>query len=180
VNFPVQGKKATQAVARLIERSGTPIDYLRVIKLVYLADRESVIQRGLPIVGGHYYSMRKGPVISEVMNFVTEQNAPDWKDVISPRYGNEIRLQRHPDFGALSQAEMEILDEVVRAHSSRTTEELVEWCHQNCTEYEKVESRDRKPITVESILRAIGKPASLIRRVVKEAEHLAEMDRLLA
>jgi len=179
VNFPNQGKKATQAVARLIQSSGGPIDYLRVIKLIYLADRESLRKRGVPIVGGQYYSMRKGPVISEVMNFVGKRNAPGWKEMISPRYGNEIRLQGKPSFEALSQSEIDILDEVVEFHSSRTTEELVSWCHKHCAEYEKVALDGRKPITIESILRAVGKSQKAINNIVQEAKSLIELDRLL-
>ena len=116
MNFPNKSKKATQAVARLIQRSGAPIDYLRLVKLVYLADRRSIIDRGIPIVGGQYYSMRKGPAIGEVMDFVNRRNAPHWKEIISPRFGNEVRLAGVPDFGTLSGSELDILDGVVTEH----------------------------------------------------------------
>ena len=46
MNFPVNGEKAVQAAARLIEQSGHPIDYLRLCKLAYLADRRSILVRG--------------------------------------------------------------------------------------------------------------------------------------
>jgi hypothetical protein len=180
VNFPIQGKKATQATARLIEKSGGPVDYLRLSKLVYLADRESISKRGIPIVGGHYFSMNKGPTIGEVMDFVGKRNAPGWKSVISPRFGNEIRLQGKPEFGALSEAELEILDETVQSHLSRTTDELVAWCHKNCPEYEEVPPRSRKTIAVESILKAVGNSERKIRNLVREAESLAKLDELLA
>jgi len=38
VNFENDGKKATQAVAHLIQKTGHPVDYLRLSKLIYLAD----------------------------------------------------------------------------------------------------------------------------------------------
>lgn len=179
MNFPNQGKKATQSVARVIQKSGGPIDYLRIAKLVYLSDRESILTRGLPIVGGHYYSMRKGPTIGEVMNFVNRQNAPQWKQTISPRFGNEVRLQGTPDFGALSQSELNILDSVVKLHAQRTTDELVVWCHKNCPEYEDVKS-GRKPIEVEAILQAENKSQKQIKKLVEEARMLEELDKLLA
>ena len=180
VNFPIQSKKATQAFARLIERSGGPVDYLRLAKLMYLADRESIRTRGIPIVGGHYYSMRKGPTIGEVMDFVGKRNAPGWKSVISPRFGNEIRLQGKPDFGALSESELEILDATLQSHSARTTEELVTWCHKHCQEYEQVPPRGRKTIAVESILKAVGSSQKRIQRLIREAESLAKLDEMLA
>ena len=180
MNFPNHGKKATQAVARLIEKSGGPIDYLRASKLIYLADRQSILKRGVPIVGGRYFSMRQGPVISEVMDFVKSQNAPEWKSTISPRHGHELRLVCTPSTRALSQAELVILDSVVTEHAQRTTEELVEWCHKNCPEYEPVSGSGRKPITVESILKAVGKTQKQIRKVVDEALEIQELNAMLA
>jgi hypothetical protein len=180
MNFPVHEKKTTQAVARVIQKSGGPVDYLRVSKLIYLADRASIEKRRIPIVGGHYFSMQKGPAISEFMSFVGTQSAPGWRRMISRRFGNEIRLEGVPEFGALSDSELAILDETVARHAKRTTEELVAWCHDNCAEYEEVEAGNRKPITVEAILRAVGEKASAIRKVVKEAEAAEELDKLLA
>jgi uncharacterized phage-associated protein len=179
VNFQNHGKKATQAVARLIQKSGTPIDYLRLSKLVYLSDRRSIIERGIPIVGGQYYSMRKGPVISEVMNFVNRRNAPGWKEIISPRFGNEVRLLGSPDYGALSESELSILDSVVAGHRQRTTEELVDWCHQHCPEYEEIKT-GRRPITVESILKGVKRGAKQIQKVVESGIEIDELDKLLA
>lgn len=180
MNFVLQDKKATQAVARLIERSCGPIHYLRLVKLIYLADRESILKRGIAIVGGKYYSMRMGPVISEVMHLVHTRNAPGWKSTISCRYGNEIRLERIPATDALSKSEMDILDATVKKHQDKTTEELVEWCHLNCPEYEKVVGQDRKPISVESILKSQGSTPTKIKAIAERAEHLEEMDTLLA
>lgn len=180
MNFANQGKKSTQAVARLIEKSGAPIDYLRLAKLIYLADRQSIVSRGVPIVGGHYFSMRKGPTIGEIMDFVHQRSAPQWKETISPRYGNEIRLHAKPTYGALSRAELNILDSVVHTHMERTTEELVEWCHQNCPEYQQVSKNKRKPIQVESILKSAKKTARQIQKVIEEACEIEEMDQMLA
>jgi hypothetical protein len=180
MNFPVNDRKATDAVARLLEKSGGAADYLRVVKLVYLADRDSIIRRGIPIVGGRYYSMRCGPTVGEVMNFANlEQNASGWTDHILPRQGTLLQLKQPPAYGSLSQAELDILDGVVEEHASRSTAGLVKWCHQYCHEYEHVYWGRRK-IEVESILRAGGKTADRIHRVVKEAEELAELDAVLA
>jgi len=180
MNFPANGKKATDAVARIVRQSGGAVDYLRVVKLIYLADRKSILKRGIPIVGGHCFSMRKGPVNGDVMDFVNQRNAPGWKKIISPRKGNALSVISNPDYDSLSESELQMLDEVVLEHSTRTTDELVEWCHRNCEEYEQVGASERKPISVESILQAEGKTKARIARVVNEAESLAKLDQLLA
>jgi uncharacterized phage-associated protein len=179
MNFPVNDRKTTDAVARLLEKSGGQADYLRVIKLAYLADRDSIIRRGVPIFGGHYYSMRLGPTVGEVMNFVSQRNAPGWTEHIAPRKGHKLTLTSPPAYESLSQAELDILDGVVEEHASRSTNDLVKWSHKYCAEYEYV-FWGRKDIKVESILRAGGKTADTIHRVVKEAEEFAELDAALA
>lgn len=156
------------------------MDYLRIVKLIYLADRKSIVRRGVPIVGGKYFAMRKGPAISEIMNFVGQRNAPGWAESISPRHGSEIRLQSEPVFTALSQSELDILDETVEEHRYRTTEELVTWCHEHCPEYEEVPANARKPIQVESILHAEHKSERQIQRIVHEAESIEKLDGMLA
>jgi hypothetical protein len=180
MNFPVDDAKATEAMARLLEASGGAADYLRLIKLIYLADRDSLIRRGIPIVGGHYFSMRKGPVVGEVMDFACQRNARDWKTHIDAIRGHKVKLLSAPDYSHLSQFEIEILDAVVEEHFNRSTDDLVEWCHQYCPEYERVRWNSRKPISVESVLRGGGKTADRIHKIVTESAERAELDALLA
>jgi len=179
VNFPVNEKKATDAVARLIQKSGADVDYLRISKLIYLADRKSLVKRGVPIVGGRYYSMKKGPTIGEVMDFVNRRNAPRWKEFISARKGHKLNLIGHSNFDSLSAPELEILDEVVTEHFSQSTDDLVDWCHKNCPEYEEV-FWGRRPINVEKILDSEGKSEAQIKKIADRAKELSELKELLA
>lgn len=180
MNFPVNDTKATEAVARLLERSGGKADYLRIIKLIYLADRDSLIRRGVPIVGGHYFSMRKGPAVGEVMDFACQRNARNWQNYIDAIRGHSVALLAAPQYRHLSQSEIEILDAVVEEHEKRTTDDLVRWCHQYCPEYESVWFGGRRDISVESILRGGGKTAERIRRLVKQATEQIELRQALA
>jgi len=179
VNFPVDSSKATEAYARLLEREGGRADHLRLAKLIYLADRKSLVSRGLPIVGGTYFSLRKGPMISEMTNFANCLNAPRWKECISPRFGNEIKLLKKVDYVELSQAELEILDATVDEHKNETTEELTQWCHENCREYENV-FWTRRPITVEKLLKAERKSPKKIAEIIQRAESDLELDALIS
>jgi uncharacterized phage-associated protein len=179
VHFPNNHRKATDAIARLIEKSGADVDYLRIAKLIYLADRRSILERGVPIFGGKYYSMRRGPTISEFMDFANQRNAPGWSKVISPRKGNALNLISKPHYQTLSDYEKTLLDAVVAEHFNRSTIDLVEWCHQNCPEYEEVES-GRRPIEVETILKSGGKKKAQVEKVLAMARELDEMDALLA
>jgi uncharacterized phage-associated protein len=179
MNCKIDPRKATQVAARLIQKSGGTVEYLRLVKLAYLADRESLVKRGIPILGGRYFSMRKGPSVSELMNFVNRQNAPGWKETISRRVGNELKLKHSPDFDLLSEREIEILDSIVAKHSSLTTDELVLWCHDNCPEVEKVAFFARREISIEKILSSEHIPDQQATEVVSELESLEKLDAIL-
>lgn len=179
MNFPNVERKATDAVARLIEKCGGEADYLRIIKLIYLADRKSILTRGIPIVGGRYFSMKRGPVIGEVMGFVNCRNAPRWKGFISARKGNVINLTAIPKYESLTESELEILDSVVKEHTTRSTDELVTWCHKHCPEYEHVDS-GRKVIELESILKKERIPSIQIQRISERAAQLSDLKAVLA
>ena len=180
MNSKIDPRKATQIAARLIHKSGGSIEYLRMVKLAYLADRKSLLRRGIPILGGQYFSMRKGPSISELMDFVKAQNAPGWRELISPRVGHDLKLKDHPMFDLLSERELEILDSVVEEHASQTTEELVRWCHEECPEVERVLPFARKRISIESILSKSHVNPDTATKVVSELESLEKLDALLS
>lgn len=59
-------KKATQAINYLTKKEGGKIDKLKLIKLVYFADRYHLRRYGRPIVNDTYYAMPLGPVGSSV------------------------------------------------------------------------------------------------------------------
>jgi len=179
MHFPVDARKAAHAVARLVQACGGTAEYLRIAKLIYLADRKSLCDRGVPIVGGKLFSMRKGPTNGDVMNLINGRPTGEWKNLVSARRGNWVTLQTEPDLGPLSDAEVAILDGVAQEHSSQTTDELVHWCHDNCGEYTKV-IFGRRDIKVEDVLRACGKTECEIASVVDEAEETRTLDALLA
>jgi len=70
VNFRFNIAKATEAACHLIQKEGGHLNVMKLVKLLYLLDRLSIARRGIPVVGGVYYSMRNGPVTSEVLDLV--------------------------------------------------------------------------------------------------------------
>ena len=58
-------ERTAQAAAVLLRRAdGHRMPYIRLLKLLYVADRESVRGTGFPITGDDPCAMRRGPVLS--------------------------------------------------------------------------------------------------------------------
>jgi uncharacterized phage-associated protein len=60
-------RKATQAAAYLLKRRGGKMSYMKLIKLLYFADRVALSRFGRPITTDRYVSMDRGPVLSHIL-----------------------------------------------------------------------------------------------------------------
>src|SRR5438445_7076997 len=75
--------KTMQAIAALLHFHGTKeMSYLRMLKLLYIADRESLKETGRPITGDRIVAMEHGPVLSGVYNLVKGEHTawPIWSE----------------------------------------------------------------------------------------------------
>jgi len=162
IHFQFDERKATEAAALLIEREGGRINYLKLLKLLYLAERRSIEQRNRPICGDVYVSMKRGPVLSKVYNLIKGET--DW---IVPRHWSSfirlsdryyLELVKTPRCEALSDADVRILGEVFDAHGHLDEWQLVSLLHRECPEWEDPGDTS-KEILPEEVLRALGKDA---------------------
>ena len=79
--------KATQAAAHILHLRGGSMSYVKLIKLLYLADREALIRWGRPITTDRYVSLDIGPVVNRVYELIRGEPAPNsmwiWRKFIS-------------------------------------------------------------------------------------------------
>jgi uncharacterized phage-associated protein len=126
--------KATQAAARLLKLRGGAMSHLKLIKLLYLAERESLIQLGRPLTYDSYASLPHGPVLSATLDRINTGEAYRggyWDQHIAPKANNEVRL-RDPDAvpnDQLSPAEEALIDEVFARYGHLGRWDLVERTH---------------------------------------------------
>src|SRR5580700_367699 len=81
VYFPLKIEKTIQAIGVLFRHDGVRrMNYMRLLKLLYIADREAVKETGRPITGGPLMAMERGPVLQEVYDLIRGQHAamPFW------------------------------------------------------------------------------------------------------
>lgn len=74
IKFPYIEKYAHNAVLWLLHRNEGRLDKIKLLKMVFYADFEKLIETGKPIVGGNYDARTFGPVASELYNDLRKQN----------------------------------------------------------------------------------------------------------
>ncbi|WP_137154842.1 Panacea domain-containing protein [Rhizobium sp. FKL33] len=171
-----EARKAAQLIAYLIKKSGgRSLNLLKTVKLVYLADRESVARYGFPILDEPRYSLDHGPINSKTLNringgFNSEIEELDWSEYLTDREHNEIGLSAEgvslDDLDELSEADIECLDAVWERFGHMTPSGLRNWTHDNLPEWQDPNG-GRIPITMLGMMRGIG---------IDDAEHMARLN----
>jgi uncharacterized phage-associated protein len=174
--------KATQAASRLLELRGGRMSYMKLIKLLYLADRQSIISHGRTITTGRHVSMPKGPVVSQILDLVTEDDPPSgptfWRKHISPPENFEVTLIQPPGDDELSKAEEAVIDGVFAEHGAKGRWELVDFTH-DLPEWQDPNGGSI-PIAYRDILKVAGKTEAEIIAIEREIESLAVTEALFA
>lgn len=136
------------------------MSYMKLIKLLYIADRTSLLRYGKPITMDRWYSMKMGPVLSNVLNLITDPSWVDssgtWSQYISAPLGDrEVRLlsQEVPN-DRLSSAEEKIIAEVFSEYGHYDRWQLVKLLHdgQVAPEWNEPSSGRRIPISIRDVL----------------------------
>lgn len=136
---PFDITKAAQVAHFFITREGSEIEILKLVKLIYLADRLSLEKRRIPVVGGSFYSLKHGPVTSEVLDLIndgTREGDSPWELLISDRANHLVATARVLlEYDALSASELRVLEEVWQKFGAQDKWDLVRWTHQHCEEW---------------------------------------------
>ncbi len=156
-------RKAAQTIAFFIMEEGHPINILKAIKLVYLADRESVRVRGYPIQNEARVSMPHGPVNSVTLDWVngSYRDNGEWSSFLSDRSNNRVGLSvatvTTEALDELSSREIEILKRVWNDFGHMGGFDLADWTHDpnNVPEWENP-SGSSVAIPLERIMSAVG------------------------
>src|SRR5437870_12867841 len=107
MKFFFNSEKAIQAAAALLRfDEARQMSYLRLLKLLYIADRESLKETGRPITGDHTVAMEHGPVLSAVFDLIKGQHSAwkAWSEYFK-KSGYRIQMTHDPGNGQLSKYE---------------------------------------------------------------------------
>jgi hypothetical protein len=173
VNFRFDITKATEAACQFLKREGGSINIMKLVKLVYLLDRLSVARRGIPVVGGAYFSLPNGPITSEFLDLINSGclwgvAECRWEEFVSDRKDHEIGMIKEASRDHLSDSEIDLIDAIYQEHGKKNQWELREWCHEHCGEWSPLQE-GRERIDLETVALNVGKGEEEVRRIKQEA-----------
>jgi len=178
--FTFDERRTVQACAVLFPQSRRE-NFTKLLKLLYLADRQSLIETGAPITGAHVVSMKNGPVLSEVYDCIkSEPTAKSTWDMHIERNGTFLVLKKEPGDSELSDYDVEILTRLAKKHRGDHFGRMIDIVHK-LPEWRDPEKLNRKmiPLPASEILRAAGQNEEAIAKVAEEANYHAAVGRLL-
>jgi uncharacterized phage-associated protein len=163
-------EKATAAAAFLLKLRGGRMSFLKLIKLLYLADRLALDRWGFNITTDRYVSMDHGPVVSNIYDLITQEAEQKsfWSRFISPPLGDwEVQLKSE-DFpeNQLSRAEEKLLQEIFGTYGTWSRWKLRDFTH-DLPEWQNPHGSSI-PIQISEILKAQGESEEDINDVIKD------------
>lgn len=171
-------KKAAQAAAFFLFQARQPMSVLKLMKLLYLAERRSFERHGSPMIGDRLVSMPHGPVLSVTYNHMSgelESTEGGWDSWIADRAGHDLDLRdraalKDPaDLLELSDADLEILAEVWGQFGRMSQWELRDWTHDNCPEWKDPEG-SMIPMRLEDLFAALKYSPEQTREAMERLE----------
>lgn len=154
-------ERATQIAALLARHCGGPINHMKLIKLMYLVEREVLVRYGRRLTFDWLISMHNGPVLSSTLDRINEVEPPleaqrsYWQRYFTPREKNHVSLRGEVPTAALSMADREVVGKILGEFGHMNQWELREWCHANLPEW-KDPGSSREPIDLRKILTSAG------------------------
>ena len=128
--------KTTQAASLLLEQHRNTMPCVKLVKLLYLADRQSLVEIGSPITGDRFVSLKDGPSLDRVLELIREPNLVDdstWHRHIQCM-GRNVALYDPAGATRLSRYELRILTAIAEAYRHEPddavvmhTQNLPEW-----------------------------------------------------
>jgi uncharacterized phage-associated protein len=179
IRFMFDHRKTLQAAALLTKREPESIiSRMRLLKLLYIADREALAEIGRPITGDRLAAMKKGPVLSGFYDIIKGESVHSRHfETYFWQSGFRVGLRKSPGVGLLNRYEVRKLQDVSERFEKLDDEDLSEITH-GFPEWKRHQRGDSSEhIPVEDVLEAVGRAgkAGKVREKAEVAKAIAEL-----
>jgi uncharacterized phage-associated protein len=179
-------EKLTQAVAYLLKKHDYRLNYTKLIKLLYLADKAALKECNLTITGDTYACMKNGPVLSGLYNLIKGKHGNGdaqclWNSKFSTDGNDLVALVDRMPEGKLSAFEKDALDKINDQFYSASYGKMIEYVHDkaNCPEW-KDPGPSSARLEMKDLLASIGRSPEEIDWIVSENKAFEAEDRILS
>ena len=155
ISFVFDERKATQAACYLLSLNDGQMNYMKLIKLLYLSDRY-ILNYSNSITTDSYVSMNNGPVTSNIYDLIKEgrmDSGSYWSSRIHTVDHDAVLIKNDSNYDYLSQMEMEVIQSINERFRTVREWDVMDYCHKNLSEWQ-YPSGSTIQITVEDIIRA--------------------------
>ncbi len=176
-------RKAAQMAAFLAKKEGGRINILKLTKLLYLADRESIARYGYPISFDYAVSMPHGPVLTRILDLTygsgRRSEQAQWDTWISD--GEQFLVSNAREFEVedldeLCDADIEVLEVVWSTFGHMDRWSLVDYTHDRLPEWVDPDG-SMIPMTDEDRIFAIIGDAEEAKVLAEEIESMRQFGR---
>jgi uncharacterized phage-associated protein len=175
---PIFEQKATEAASILLRLSGGEMSRLKLIKLLYFADRKALEEWERPITYDNFASLPKGPVVSSILNLARGKypHSEYWDQYIE-KIGINVKIRgEFPKIKKLSPADVKLLTKIFAKYGKYTgfdladmSEKLPEWRNPGTSSY---------PIELPDLLKKLHYDTEEIERISSEILEKGALDSL--
>ena len=162
------------------------IKILKLIKLLYLADRESIDRFGEPISYDKMVSMDHGPVLSRTLDLingcVSGNDGAQWDAWISDRKSHSVALKKiaaRDCLDQLSDADIEVLSAVWDQFGQMGDWEISEYTHDHLGEWRDPRGSSL-PISEYRLLVALGRDAQEAKEIAGDIREQRKLNRIVS
>ena len=176
---------ATQIAAYFLLREGGTMATLKLMKLMYLADRDYLLKYGSLLTGDAYASLPHGPVLSQTLNAARLGIDQNWNGMIEDIGGYRKKKKNRDisvdDLDCLSKASTGILDSVYDEYGNLDAFKLRDLTHTKelCPEWQNPHGSSI-PIKISDVLLSHGKTKVESDAIVQSINEQLAYENLIA
>ncbi len=175
-NFNIN--KVVQVINYILKKSNGSINYTKLIKLLYISDKDFLSKTDYTITGDSYCSMDNGPVLSTIYDLVRGKGPAGEQSVwdrffYKKGYDLELVTQNNLPADELCEEEIEIIDNNLKKFRDYSFHQMIEYLHDK-KKFPEVEwdltAGSSKPLRVEKILESLGRSKEEIKEIQEDIE----------
>jgi hypothetical protein len=181
--------KLIQICGYMLRKYDFRLNYTKLIKILYLADKESLKETALTITSDSYINMQNGPVLSSLYDLIRGTYADSAGQILwncrftTDGYDLLAVVDRFPE-GKLSLFEKDVLNRIDEQFHDKNFSEMIAYVHRKdvCPEWKNpkhsTNAHAAVPIAFEDILKSIDYSDDEIAWILEEKRAFEAEDNL--